>query len=223
LGRKQFIALAGIGGALLLLGLLGGRWSSTQAYMTVPTESAPTAASGGGSKSPEGTALPGDLAGRFSDVECTAQEITPKEDFVLDFLYYPETKSLKLWGGVSGEVGAACQEARLSLCGVPVRYAPKRSTLNFYRPVMQVSQYVEGTKDVSPACGSLDVYFDLTQFERFMYDHYPEQFGFYQYDPSAGAWKACSRMRLDNSLSDNGRLTCSTTGWGYFALGWPAQ
>jgi hypothetical protein len=209
---RKFWAMAGIAVVMVALAALGGGWSRTYAGYTVATVAPPA----------EKTALPGDLAGRFQDVECYYDTLSGKNDSDLYILRYPQTQSTTRWGGVIAPAAAACQPAIEMVCGAPVRYVPQRGQLNFYRAAIELRQYVQGSIDSSAACGSMQVYFDLTAYERYMHDTFPERFGLYAYNADQRAWEPCADVSFDQDAGEHGRISCTTTQWGFFALGWPA-
>ncbi|HMN59429.1 MAG TPA: hypothetical protein PJ988_03655 [Anaerolinea sp.] len=196
---------------IFALGLLGGNWSQTSAQFSVPTER------------PKPTQLPGDLAGQFPQVECIFGPLAPDKALDLFIMRFPETTSTLRWGGANNAVGSACQEATEIYCAVPVRYLPQRGQLNYYRQGAEVRQYVKGKLDSTESCAPKDVYFDLSGYERYMYDNYNDRFGFYIYNPDNRTWEACPKVTFDEKVGNYGRITCSTTKWGFFALGWPPK
>jgi hypothetical protein len=202
-----------------VLSIFGGSWSRSNAGTTVPTQG--PASSGG--ETALATKIPGDLAGRFDRVECMSAFLGPETHLDQFFLLQPGTSSLLVWGGVDNAPGTACLESTQTVCGIPVRFLPKREQLYFYRQGIEVLQFVDGSQNDSDSCGPKEVYFVLTRYERFMYDHHPEKFGLYAYNPGSRTWEVCPRVRMDLNSGDYGRITCSTNRWGYFALGWPAK
>ncbi len=201
-----------------VMSVFGGSWSPTNAGTTVPTQ-----APAGHGSSGEPRKVPGDLAGRFEQVECLSDFLGPETHLDLQFPLFPGTRSLQVWGGVDNAPGTSCQDATETVCAIPVRYLPKREQLYFYRQGIQVVQYVDGSQDPADSCGPKEVYFDLTRYERGVYDSHPESFGFYAFNLAKQSWELCPRVRMDKSAGDYGRITCSTAQWGYFALGWPAH
>jgi hypothetical protein len=124
------------------------------------------------------------------------------------------------WGGGFNPVGSACQEAHEVVCQVAVRYLPNRGQLNFYRKGIEIRQYVSGKEDRTDSCSPKSVYFDLSGYERFMYEHFQARMVFYRYNPGSLIWEPCENVSLDIKTGKYGRLSCNTTQWGFYALGW---
>ena len=210
--RKLVIASC-IVAVVLFLVILGGSWSNTSAQQfSVPTRQPPKA-----------TALPGDLSGQFGEGQCIFGALEMDKKLDLFYLRSPEVLKDIRWGGADNAIRSACQSGTEVVCVVPVRYLPQRGALNYYREGMEVRQYVKGKIDPAESCAPKDVYFDLSGYERYMYDNYNDRFGFYLYNPDNRTWETCPDVTFDAKVGDYGRLTCSTTKWGYFALGWPAK
>ena len=213
--RKPLVA-AFIVAVLLFLVILGGNWSDTfaQTVPTIPTHKPP-----GKTRTP----TPGDLGGEYGEGKCFRGAL--KTDKELD-LFVPRSHHVSAdsrWGGVLNPIRSACQDGIEAVCVVPVRYLPKRGTLNYYREGMEVRQYVKGKLEPAESCAPKEVYFDLSGYERYMYDNYNDRFGFYIYNPENKAWEICPDVTFDEEVGAYGRLTCSTTKWGFFTLGWPAK
>lgn len=194
---------------ILVLSLLGGAWNQTYAQSTVPTEPP--------------TPVPGDLPEPYEDVKCIGGTIDSGKELDLFIPRFPNTKSEARWGGVLNPVGSACQEAYEVYCVIPVRYLPKRSSMFYYRQGVQIYQRVNGKIDATESCAPKQVYFELSRYERFMYDHFNERFGFYIFNDETKKWETCPEVVFDEDVGLHGRLTCRTLEWGYFAIGWPAK
>ncbi len=209
--RKPLVTTL-IVGVMLVLVVLGGVWSSTSAQNTVPTHRPPTP-----------TPLPGDLTGQFGEGTCLRGKLATDKELDLFFMRYPQKFLDVRWGGVQNPAGSACQEAVEMICTIPVRFLPQRGQLNYYREGLEVRQFVKGKLDETESCAPKAVYFELTGYERYMYDHNNDRIGFFIYNPENKTWESCPDLTFDADAGDHGRLVCNTTQWGFFALGWPAK
>ncbi|MBN2503166.1 MAG: hypothetical protein JXB38_20480 [Anaerolineales bacterium] len=126
-----------------------------------------------------------------------------------------------VWAGVDTSGSAVCEQAVEQLCKIPVNQLPHREQLYFYRMGMEASQFIKGRLDDTAACAPRQVYFELTRYERFMLDNYPEQVGIFHYDPETKTWTEVSST-LDEELGNYGRLVGDSDAWGFYALGWPS-
>lgn len=217
MGRRKWVLTAITIFLLAFLVALAGEWSPTSAYLIVSPESDPSGGETAGLAS-----APGDQPGRFPRVECLSAPLGPTTHLDQHFMLYPYSDSQLVWGGVENAPGVSCQDATEMVCAIPERFLPMHEQLNFYRPGIEVLQFIQGSQDDSDSCGSKDVYFDLTRYERSMYANHADQFGFYHINFDGQAWELCPRVRLDENAGEYGRIICSTTRWGYYVLGWPA-
>lgn len=209
---------------ILALGLLGGVWSHTFAQGTGPTiPTVPTVPTVSPAPQPTATKMPGDLPEPFPKITCIGASISPAKEVDLFELRFPNTRSTARWGGVLNSSGSACQEAYEVYCIVPVRYLPERAQLHYYRQGVQVFQKIDGKVDSTPSCSPKLIYFDLSAYERFMYDHFKDRFGFFNYNPETHTWDACPEVIFDKEAGLHGRLSCRTINWGFFAIGWQAK
>ena len=187
---------------------LGGLWSQSLAQATVPTEPAPGPGEGRPTE-----------PGEKPDY-CVRGPLKPGEE--LD-LYLPIDKALPnlVWAGVDTYASASCEQAIKQLCKIPVPQLPNREQLYFYRMGMEARQFIKGRLDDTPACGPRAVYFELTRYERFMLDEYPDKVGIFHYDPETKTWTEVPST-LDEELGDYGHLVGESDAWGFYALGWPS-
>lgn len=197
---------------ILTLSFIGGGWNQSFAQgtiPTVPTEKPPVHPPGGGEELPK--------------VTCIGGRIAPDKELDLFVVRNPRVKDSPRWGGVLFPTDSACEPADAIYCIIPVRYLPKRSSMFYYRQGVEVYQRVKGEIRTEDSCAPKLVYFDLTRYERFMYDKFNDRFGFYMYNPDTSKWELCPEVVFDKEAGEFGRLTCRTVKWGYFALGWPAK
>jgi hypothetical protein len=213
MNQRKMLVVGIIAIAILMMAVFGGVWSQSYAQITVPTEDPHN----------DRTPTPGDHGGQLPGVDCVYGQLAPDSELNLVVKRFPRTTSPLQWGGVINPSGSACQEATELFCVVPVRYLPKRGQLNYFRQGAEVRQYVKGKLDPAESCAAKDVYFDLSGYERYMYDNYKERFGLYLYNPDNRTWEACPDVTFDETVGNHGRITCSTTKWGFFALGWPPK
>jgi hypothetical protein len=179
--RKPFVA-ALIVAVLLFLVILGGNWSDTfaQTVPTIPTHKPP--------HDKTRTPNPGDLGGEYGEGKCIRGAL--KMDKELD-LFVPRSHHVSQdtrWGGVVNPIRSACQDGIEAVCVVPVRYLPKRGTLNYYREGMEVRQYVKGKLE-GRSC-TPKVY--LTDDYNAICDSYNDRWVLYL-QPRKQAWETCGR------------------------------
>ncbi len=207
MNRRKMLVMGMITAAFLVLAVFGGVWSQTYAKITLPTEEPKTTE-------------PGDITEQFPNVDCIHGALAPDQAMDLFVMRFPNSISPLRWGGVNNASGSACQAATELYCVIPVRYLPQRAQLNYYRQGAEVRQYVKGKIDPAESCAAKDLYFDLNAYERYMYDNYNDRFGFYLYNPDNRTWEACPNVTFDDGVGNHGRISCSTTKWGFYALGW---
>jgi hypothetical protein len=208
-------------GIILSLALWGRMWSmegggvKAQTVPTIPTSTIPTAQPPGPpTDKPIPTAGP-------PKISCIFGQIDPKTK--LD-LFVPLKNSKKdIWGGVFNPVGSACSPAIEKLCVIPVNMLTARAQLRYHREVIWVRQFVDGKLDNTVSCGDKTVYYDLTKPERIIYDKDNSRIGIYWLDMATKKWVQCSNQSFDSKVGPNGRVSCKTTDWGYFALAWPTK
>jgi len=200
----------GIVALILAFSALGGIWSRSSAQITIPTEPTPTPRPGVGRPGEPGV----------EPNYCVYGVLKPGQD--LD-LYLPVKQNMPkvVWAGIDTPGSASCEQAVERLCMIPVSQLPHRDQLYYYRMAMEARQFIKGRIDHTPACGSREVYFELTRYERFMLDNYPDQVGIFHYDPETKAWVKVESS-LDEEVGDYGRLVVNSDVWGLYAMGWPA-
>lgn len=205
MNRKKMMVAMLLAAGLFALAVLGGKWSSSYAQTTIPTDQ----------PGPKVTQTPG-----LPDATCVYGTIDPKKELDLYLLLYPDTRFTERWGGVMNPVGSAAKEETEVICKVPPHLLPHREKLYFYSWGLEVRAYDKGHLDAGSAAAPMGVYFDLTSYERFLYEHLNSTFGFYMYNPANQAWETCPKVTFDEKQGTNGRLSCQSTQWGFYALGW---
>ena len=214
--KSKVLAILLIPGVVFLLSILPGSWTGTYAQTTIPTVPTARPHQKHDDVKPTRTIQLGEL-------ECLNGTLARSKPLQLFFFKSRSTISADRWGGVLNPKGSACQVATETVCMVPVNLLPGREQLNYYRQGLEVRQYKQGEIDPTESCAPKQVYFDLTRYERFMFDNYSERFFLFTYNPDQRVWETCPDITLDEKQGEFGRLICSTTKWGYFALGWPAK
>lgn len=201
---------------VLFLGLAiaGGIWSPAAAQ-TVPPEEQPTKTpspyTGGPIALPPGS--------------CVFGPLHPEKTLDLFILAYPPDDKVTRWGGDFNDVASACKEETEYVCRIPVPLLPQRQQLNFYSEGLETRAIFKGEIDPADSCKNKQVYFDLTGYERYMYDKYTKEgkFGFYWFNKDNKTWEECKDLTFEKEKGNYGRLSCNTVKWGYFALGFPAK
>ncbi len=209
--KTRLLISACISTVVLVLVLLGGNWAAASAQFTIPTAQP---------RRPESTPKPSSPLG---ESECLSGTLGKAKPLHLFFFFSRASASPARWGGVINPKGSACQAAKERFCRVPVNYLPQREQLNFYRQGAELRQYRSGVIDSSDSCAPKQLYFDLTAYERRVFDTEPEKITIFTYDPLDHAWEPCPDLSFDEKQGDHGRLSCNTSGWGYFALAWEAK
>lgn len=210
-GKKSIVMLL-ILFILITFGLIANVWDYS--YAQTDGTTIPTSPPGG--PMPSATPVPND----GGESVCISGTIAKDKQLDLNITQLIQKKYPASWGGGFNPVGSACQQAREVVCQVAVRYLPNRGQLNFYRKGIEIRQYVGGKEDLTDSCAQKSVYFDLSGYERFMYEHFMARVGFYWYNPDTMIWETCPNISLDIKTGKYGRLSCDTTKWGFFALGW---
>ena len=194
--RKPFVA-ALIVAVLLFLVILGGNWDNAfaQTVPTIPTHKPP--------HDKTRTPNPGDLGGEYGEGKCIRGALKMKTIRLICPAFSSRQPGHPL--GRRGQPNSLGLPGSIeAVCVVPVRYLPKRGTLNYYREGMEVRQYVKGKLEPAKSCTPKEVYFDLSGYERYMYDNYNDRFGFYIYSPENKAWETCPDVTFDEEVGAYG-------------------
>lgn len=196
-------------GIILSLALVGQDWAlsdSTAQAGTVPT--VPTI--------PEADETVKPVVQQTTVLTCTYGSLDPKAEKT-HLVPYSQNRM----AGIVNPVGSACTVATEEVCVLPVYLAPARAQLIYHREISRIWQVVSGAYNSTVSCAAKDVFYDLDRAERLIYDADQTRMGIYWYNPSQKAWELCPST-FDPAEGKYGRLSCSTTEWGYFALAAPS-
>lgn len=225
MGKYRIIFSIGLFLIIFILCFLGRGWNQSYAQGIIPTVApapvTPAPKTNDNNEVNKPTA-PAATTNQKPGVKCVGGQVIVKKesDYFLPRSDNPNNE--QRWGGILIPAESACEESSVVFCSLPVNYLPERSTMYFYRHGVEVFRRVDGEISNKDSCAPKLVYFDLNGYERFMYDHFKDQFNFYTFDTKRNKWVTCPEIVFDKDAGTNGRLMCRTLKWGYFMIGWPS-
>jgi hypothetical protein len=201
--QKKYLILIVVVCALVL-SLLGGNWSIGLAKPHPSVATIPNDRSGN-DKDPEKKPV-------YREILCKYAPIGPVKSGVITYQSLGESNFPAAIVPVDGSA---------SICVIPVEFAPYRWLMWYYQDTLLVGFSSSGVPEKNPPSGPFQVYFDLSPYQRSVFNTSPDKIGIYFFDVATHTWVNCNAT-LDAAAGANGRLVCSGSNWGYYSLAQPA-
>ena len=233
MNRKKVVFSTFVISLLLALAAIGGSWGPTLAQ-TVPTarpSRTPTSPSNPGpgehpTSTPINNPNPGNPdpvtppPGALSTAAPSPENgIYTSTGIIKDGAGQVALSYLKsAWGGAVFSECRRPSSALAILSLLQVETSPRQEQMNFSRQIVEVSLFTNFRFTSGEVC-KYEVTFDLSGYERYLYNNYSGKFGPYWYNPQQDQWEACPSTRLEESQGQFGQLICETTQTGRFSLG----
>jgi hypothetical protein len=156
-----------------------------------------------------------------SQATCEYGKMDPEKELDVNVGLFPGSRAI--FGGVITPTGSANAKGVEMVCKVPADLIASRYKFRFQRSAIEVRQYIQSQVSNTDSNSPKTIYFDLTPNERVGYEKVKDNFNVYWYDPENYNWVACPDTKFDEKASANGRISCSSSKWGFFAVGWPVK
>jgi hypothetical protein len=200
--NRKVLFITSLVSIILMLAMLGGTWSTSQAKKTVPHHEG----GGGGGEGGNGTGACGPESIPVAPTKEGKVGCLPWQGFV--------------------PVGASCKEGVVVVWERPIsgeksNPPPFYWKMLHYADAFEIHYYVSGQKTDTPSCAMHDIRYYLNSWQRSVWDKTPDMESIYYLDMPTQVWKLCTTS-LDKTIGANGILVCHMTDWGFYALGHPS-